>query len=321
MSILQRWQNGSAALVTACLLVACGGGGGSSYSSSTPNPTPTPTPIVPVVPGAPGVTGDIATDGLNWLNFRRGQVGISVLTRSALIDSAARNHSDYQRINNTVVHDEVAGKAGFTGATPLERLQHVGYFFSGSYAYGEVISASTSSSGQYLAEELITAIYHRFVIFEPKFKEIGAGSASNGSGYTYFTTNFAASNGFGPGIGNGGIVSWPVDGQTGVTRNFFSDFESPDPVAGANEVGYPVSVHADIDVVLSVTSFTIHPHGGANLGVKLLAHGPTDQHTPDSAAAIVPLTVLAGSTTYDVNFSGTSNGTPISKAWSFTTAP
>lgn len=321
MSKLQRWQNGSSALVMACLLAACGGGGNPGTTGVPTNPTPSPTPIVPVVPGSPAITGNIATDGLNWLNFRRSQAGLSVLTRTAQIDSAAQNHSDYQRLNNTVAHDEIAGNPGFTGQTPLERLSHVGYFFTGSYAYGEVISASTSSSGQYLAEELITAIFHRFVIFEPKFREIGAGSATAASNYTYFTTNFTANNGFGAGLGAGQIVSWPVNGQTGVTRNFFSDFEAPDPVAGINEVGYPVSVHADIDVTLAVTSFTIHPHGGANLSVKLLEHSASDQHTPSSAAAIVPLTVLAGSTTYDVSFSGTSNGTPISKTWSFTTAP
>ncbi len=106
-----------------------------------------------------------------------------------------------------------------------------------------------------------------------------------------------------------------------MTRNFFSDYEAPDPVANLNEVGYPVSVHADIDAVLTVTGFTIHPRGGANLNVQLLVHSVSDQHTPLSAAAIVPLTVLAANTTYDVTFTGTSSGTPITKTWSFTTGP
>ncbi|MFL6656988.1 MAG: CAP domain-containing protein, partial [Massilia sp.] len=254
MSILQRWQAGSLAVLTACLVAACGGGGDSN-SSPIINPTPQPTPTVPVEPNAPAVTGNVAVDGLNWLNFRRSQAGLSILTRNALIDSAAQNHSDYQRINNTVAHEETPGKSGFTGVSPLERLAHVGYTFTGGYAYGEVISASSSSSGQYLAEELITAIYHRFVIFEPKFKEIGAGAA-NSNGYYYLTVNFTSNNGYPPGLGLGQVATWPVSGQTNVTRNFFSDFESPDPVDGANEVGYPVSVHADINVTLSVSSFT-----------------------------------------------------------------
>lgn len=321
MSRSIRTRSIIAALAMAITLSACGGGGGSD-SAPAPAPAPTPAPTPPAEePGAPAVTNNIATDGLNWLNFRRGQLGVSLLARSTLVDSAAQSHSDYQRINNIVSHDQVAGRQGFTGVTLSDRLRAAGYLFNGSYAFGEVISASTSVSGQYLAEELITAIYHRFVIFEPRFKEIGAGSSTNASNYSYFTTNFAANNGFGTGIGRGNIVTWPASNQAGVTRNFFSDFETPDPVAELNEVGYPISVHADIDVVLTVTAFTLRERGVAgDLPVKLLA-SPADQFAPRSAASIVPLGVLKRATVYDVNFAGTSAGTPVAKAWSFTTRP
>lgn len=326
MSILQRWQNGSVALIAAGLMAACGGGGGGSdISNVSVTPTPAPSsqtsPITPVEPGMPQATDNVAVDGLNWLNFRRSQAGLAVLTRSAQIDSAAQNHSVYQRLNNKVTHDEEEGKAGFTGRTPLQRLNFVGYQFSGSYAFGEVISAASSNSGVYLAEELITAIYHRFVVFEPKFKEIGSGDTATAGGYHYFTTNLTANNGFGVGLGPAVLATWPAQGQTGVTRNFLSDSEVPDPVEGQNEVGYPVSVHADIDVNLTVTTFTMRPRGGDNINVKLLAKSSGDIHAPDSAASIVPLAVLAPNTTYDVNFVGASNGRPITKTWSFTTKP
>lgn len=307
MSTIQRWQSAPVAFITACLLAACGGGGGGDSTSTPPTPTFTLAPIA-------------ATDGLNWLNTRRSQLGVPMLTRSALIDKAAQNHSIYQGTNPPVSHDEVSGKGGFTGATVLERLNFAGYTFAGGYAYGEVISGSTSTSGEYLAEELVTAIYHRFVVFEPTFKEIGAGAVTDRNGYTYFTTNFAASNGLGVGIGAGQLVTWPVNGQTGITRNFFSDSEKPDPVDNQNEVGYPVSVHADINVTLGVTSFTIQPRGGSNLSVKILATD-RDTNTPRSTVAIVPLTVLQPNTTYDVSFAGTSNSVPVSKTWSFTTKP
>ncbi|MEJ7808234.1 MAG: CAP domain-containing protein, partial [Telluria sp.] len=263
-------------------------------------------------------TNNTATDGLNWLNYRRAQAGVSVLTRNSLIDTAATGHSNYQRLNQ-VTHVQEVGKSGFTGVRLLDRLQAVGYA-TPSYFYGEVISASTSTSGVYLAEELITAIYHRFAIFEPRFKEIGAGSVTNASGYTIFTTNFAANNGYGPGIGKTNIVTWPVNGKTGIVTNFFSDFEEPDPVDNLNEVGYPISVHADADVSLTVTSFTIRPRGGTDLSVKLLSAAADPQKTTTrSAVAIVPLTVLAANTVYDVSFSGAADGTPVSKSWSFTT--
>jgi hypothetical protein len=183
-----------------------------------------------------------------------------------------------------------------------------------------VNSASTGTSGTYLAEELITAIYHRFAILEPRFKEIGAGSSTDSRGYTVFTNNFGSNNGYGPGIGKGNIVSWPFNGQTGIVRNFFSDYEEPDPVDNANEVGYPISVHADADVNLTVTSFTVKPRGGNVLTVKLLSADADPQKTSTrSAAAIVPLTVLAAGTVYDVNFTGLADGVPVTKSWFFTT--
>lgn len=332
MSNVQRLRLAVAGCAASILLVACGGGGGgdnNTASTATPAPTvststgnaggsggTTTTPTT--VAGAPALTGDIATDGLNWINFRRSQAGVAQLTRNSLIDQAALGHSNYQKTNNVVTHVQTAGNPGFTGAGLADRLTKAGYVFNlnASRAYGEVISATNNGSGVYMAEELITAIYHRFVMFEPMFKELGSGAATTSAGYTYFTTDFAANNGYGTGIG--GIVVWPYSGQTSVAPNFFSDYESPDPVPDQNEVGYPVSVHANINTALTVQTFTIQPRGGSVLNVKLLAHAG-DAETPASAAAIVPLSPLKAATVYDVAFAGAVNGVPVTQNWSFTT--
>lgn len=304
----------SAALVIAgALLSACGGGSGGSDTGTPPPPVVV---APPVDPGAPQATGITATDGFNWINYRRSQVGVATLARNGMVDRAAQAHSDYLKANNTVSHDEVQGRTGFTGVTLLDRLRAAGYFFTGSYAYGEVISGQGGTSGQAAVDELIAAIYHRFVIFEPRFKEVGTGAATTSSNYTYFTANFTASAGYGAGVS--GLVVWPFNGQTAVPRNFFSNNESPDPVPNLNEVGYPVSVHANIDATVTVDSFTIRERGGAELPVRLLS-AAVDSATDDSAAAIVPLTVLKANTVYDVNFTGRVNGANVTRAWSFTT--
>lgn len=317
MSVLQRWHTTATALAASIILAACGGGGGSDNIPATPVPSVSP---APQEAGAPVVTNNISTDGFNWINYRRSQMGIPILARNPFIDNAALGHSEYQRVNNIVSHEQILGKPGFTGVALSNRLQQASYVFNpaANFAYGEVISATSSKSGVYMAEELITAIYHRFVIFEPRFKEIGTGSATTASGYSYFTANFSANNGYGAGVGKGQLATWPASGQTGISPNFLSDYELPDPVAGVNEVGYPVSVHADIDARLEASSFTLHPRGEGNVEVKLLRHG-TDEHTPQSAAAIVPLAVLRAATTYDVSFAGTVDGMAVSKTWSFTT--
>jgi uncharacterized protein YkwD len=328
MSYMPQWRSSIAALAAAVMaasLAACGGGGDSaSPASVTPTANTPPasatgagggTGGLAVDAGAPVQTNDIAIDGRNWINYRRTQAGVPVVTANAQIDNAALGHSEYLRTNNLMSHDQVAGRPGFTGATLRERLNAAGYTIpQNGYAYGEVISGTTNGNGFFMAEELITAIYHRFVMFEPKFREIGTGAGVSATRYHYFTADFATRGGFGPGIGATALVAWPFSGQTGVTPNFMSDSEEPDPVPNRNEVGYPVSVHANIDARVTMQAFTLRPRGGANLQVQVVY--PSGERT---AVAIVPLAPLAARTTYEASFSGTVNGAPVTRDWSFTT--
>jgi uncharacterized protein YkwD len=314
MSILYRWKNLSVA-VLAALLAACGGG--SSDDSAPVNNNPVIPPVTqPNAPGSPTLTGDAALDGYNWINYRRQVAGLPTLTRNAKLDQASLGHSNYLRVNNTVSHTQTVGAPGFTGATETDRLQAVGYNLTLPYAYGEVISAAGDSSGFYHAEQLVTAIFHRFVLMEPIFREVGVG-VSTGGGRTYFTADLATVAGFGPGLGRGNAAVYPAANQTLVPRNFFSDSEAPDPVPNQNEVGYPISIQGDNDARLQVQTFTVRPRGGTDLTVRLLSPGSTD--TPVSAAAIIPLSVLKSATVYDVTFTGTIDGITLNRSWSFTT--
>ena len=312
---MTNWRLAAGALLTALLLAACGGGGD---APAVTGPATPPAPSTPAPePGAPTLTGNNALDGYNWIGYRRALLGLPALTRNSLVDAAAQGHSDYQRLNNTITHEQTRGLPGFTGVAPNDRLAAAGYTLSGRSAYGEVISATGNSTGFYQAEELITAIYHRFVIFDPIFKEIGTGAATTTSGYTYFTADFTASNGYNS-LGAARFVVYPANNQAGVPTNFFSDSESPDPVPAQNEVGYPISVHADLDGNVTVQSFSVAPRGGTALATCLLSHAG-DSATSERAAAIVPLAPLRAATTYDVSFSGTVGGVAVTRAWSFST--
>jgi uncharacterized protein YkwD len=297
-------------LSTALALTACGGGGSSTAPASQTTTINDP--------GAPQATGNTATDGFNRFNFRRQQAGLAAVTRNVTIDVAAQGHSDYQRLNNVATHVQEQGKPGFTGAQEGDRLQAAGYVLpSAGYAYGEVISSRSNTLGADAAEDLIGAIYHRFIILEPMFKEAGAGAATSTGGTTYFTTDFAAI-GFDGGLARGSVAVYPVSAQTNVPTGVNSDDEEPDPVPNQNRIGYPVSVHANVTSALAVQSFTIKPRGGTEISTHLLTHG-TDANTPSSAAAIVPLSVLSSATTYDVQFTGTVDGIAVNRSWSFTT--
>jgi uncharacterized protein YkwD len=307
-----------AAFAAALALAACGGGGSDSGSVSS-SAGSTFTGFSGLDAAAPVPTNNIATDGFNWINYRRAQAGVGVLARNSMLDRSAQAHSDYQRLNSDVTHAEDPAKPGFTGATLEARVQAAGYTLVRDYASGEIIAASTSSSGFYLAEELVTAIYHRFVMFEPLFKDMGSGAATGSSNYHYFTTNLGATGGYSPGLPSLTIVTWPVNGQTGVQTTFASNSEEPDPVPDADNVGYPISIHANLTETVAVQSFTVRPRGGAELARRLLVKGQDANTTMSSVAAIVPIAPLAANTTYDVSFSGTVGGAAVSKTWSFTT--
>lgn len=334
MNQSRRFTALSGAVALSLLVSACGGGGG-----STPAPIPAPAPAPGFVPPptlgsntttplfAPGyaispppATGDTATDGYAEFNYRRQQAGLGALARNSNIDSATLGHSNYQYVNDVITHTQDPTRPAFTGVDVAARLAGAQYQFNATsgYAYGEVISASADLSGANNAEDLLTAIYHRFVILEPKFREAGAAKVGvSRTGYNYFTVDFTA-NGLTGGVGAGQIALYPFPGQVNVVPLFPNHQESPDPVPTQDGVGYPVSVHADIDTTVTVTQFTIQPRGGAPLPTKLLIH-VNDPETPASAAAIVPLTVLSPSTVYDVLFTGTVSGQNVSRVWSFTT--
>ena len=310
-----RWKRWIPALLSAALLSACGGG--SSDSSNAGQSTSTPAGQLVQEPGAPALSNNIATDGFNWFNYRRSQIGLSPLVRNGLIDSAALGHSSYLNLNNTVAHEQVLGKPGFTGVALGDRLAKAGYVVTS--LQGEVIAGASNTSGFYLAEELVTAIYHRFVIFEPLFREGGAGAAVSGAGYAYFTTDLASNRNYGPGLAAAQILTYPFGGQQKVAVSFSSDTEAPDPVPNQDVVGYPISVHANYGTPVSVTAFSVRQRGaGTDLAVRLLTSG-NDAHTPVSAASIIPLAPLTGNTSYDVNFIGKVNGADITRSWSFST--
>lgn len=305
-------------LLVAAAVTACGGGDSNGDSATAAAGQSSTSLNLNFEPLAPAAVNNTAADGLSWFNYRRQQIKLAALTRNAQLDNAAQAHSEYQRANNVISHDEVAGAPGYTGAELGQRISAAGYRFSSSrYAYGEVISATASTSGFAAADDLVTAIYHRFVIFEPTFSQAGGGSATVSNGYTYFTANFTA-NGLGNGVGRGGFVTYPTEGQRGVPTNFFSDREIPDPVPDRNEVGFPVSVHADITSRVTVNSFTLRPQGGAAVSTRLLS-ADTDPETPPSAAGLIPLEPLRASTTYEVQFNATIDGVAVSRSWTFST--
>jgi hypothetical protein len=164
------------------------------------------------------------------------------------------------------------------------------------------------------------------------YKEAGAGAVTSSGGFTYFTVNFVA-NGFDGGIDPAKVVMYPFKGQQNVRASVSSDQEEPDPVPNADVVGYPVSVHANQQTTLTVETFQLTQQDTGNLVSARLLTMDTDSHTPESAAALIPLSPLASGKTYEAYFKGETTHyvevdnvvspvvTPVEHTWTFTVKP
>lgn len=345
MKFSSRFLAVASVMLAAIFSVSCGGGGGNDSASSSGK-----VDLLATENGAPASTGNTAADGFAWINFRRSAAGLSPLAFSNEIAKAAQNHSDYQRLNGPfpdasssgtpVTHSETSGEAGFTGmdACP-DRITAAGFSLGDQYACGEVISALDDASGFAAAEELIAAVYHRFLIFQPSFKEAGAGSALSYDGrHTIFMQNFAVRGNFTV-LGNGEIVNYPYHSQKLVPTSFAHHTERPDPLPAASypqyagkNVGYPISVHADLDQRIDVDSFTVRKQGESTALSGRILSGATDANTQYYSAAIVPFLELQSNSIYEVQFSGTicnknlqtdacaTPPVPLSRNWSFITS-
>lgn len=113
------------------------------------------------------------SDAVSYLNeYRRGS-GLSGLKQNQILSQAAKNHADYSAQNEYMGHDETAGRAKFSGATPADRALAVGYkstLVLENIAY--------KSDFKEAVDGLFSAIYHRFAFLNLSVDEVGYALAS-----------------------------------------------------------------------------------------------------------------------------------------------
>jgi uncharacterized protein YkwD len=280
-----------------------------------------PNPYQSALPASQALRASADTDeasaALRQVNLRRTQVGLAALAGNAALTLAAERHTLYLTSNNTGGHGEAVGQANFSGADPSARMTAAGYNW---WTNGEVVSAG-NGNGPASVEALMEAIFHRFGMLRSDVADAGTGFRADHPTFgTSFTMDYGATaaNRADPKAGQGFAAIYPVNGQSGVKIDFYSDDESPDPVPGANRVGYPVSLQTAASDALTVTSFTLRQ--GATT-VPTVALSPGVGNTPRYAASVIPASPLTPGTTYTASFSGSSGGRAINQTWSFTTAP
>jgi uncharacterized protein YkwD len=329
--------------LVAVALTACGGGGGSSSPVAT-NPT---TPTVPTTPVSTVQAADLqvaatstyaagsySETAFNQLNSFRTVQGLGPLNQNANIDIAAKNHQDYVRVNvgGTDPHGETAGKPGFTGVTPKDRMITAGY---PAVVASEVIAFSVQypDPNASAITNLINGLYHRAGMMTQGLTSVGM-AAEDTDNPLYVDMGYTKAQ-----INAGDYVGvYPVNGQTGVW--LIHSVESPNPFYQEMEMSLanmcaktssPVSIASEASTTLNVTSFTITEAGQSTpLDVRLITKATSTQdntYLTSNVAFVIAKTPFKANTTYNVRFVGKATGTAtgstsglaIDKSWTFTT--
>jgi uncharacterized protein YkwD len=338
---------GAAALVMTLMLAGCGGGGDGTTPTTTSTTTQPTTPVVDVYsyePPAPTYApGSYELAAFNLLNAERSRCGFGKFKQSVKLDQAAHNHAQWIMLNNWATsHNEQPGTPGFTGTDPGARATAVGYDY-GYIGEGYSIIHQNDPSKRNMGEALIRwqlaaplhAIWHLSAAYG---SDVGFGFddappdpiEQRQSGVLLIGTLKSdrdanlqmAASAYAPGE----VKTYPCEGTAGTWTTL--PLEIPNPVPGrdlaTNPLGSGIVVLSGPGTTLKLGGSTlIHIASGANIPMRA---GVTDgvgsvENMGSNTGFYLPDVPLAPNARYQFTFSGTVDGKPFTKTFSFETGP
>ncbi len=311
------------AISSAVLLSACGGGGGSgstSSASSSSTSTVTAQANVGTLSSPQYTAGSNELSAFQQLNQMRQECGFPALSDNSLLDKATQNHRNYMIANNSWSHYETQGNTDYTGYAPSDRGTAVGYPW---VVYGETIGAGATGAAAISA--LGSIPYHATVLFYD-YAEVGMAWGTMPSGENLLVADYGNQtvSPTAPAYSNAPIT-YPCSGLTGVQRENLTAEDTPPYINGSpatntpDSWGTPIVIEGNVSDTVLLTSVSVTGPSGA-VAVSFYDSSDDPQRVLiQSEAFAVPNAPLAATTTYSVVASGTINGTPFTRSFSFTT--
>jgi hypothetical protein len=130
------------------------------------------------LPPAPRALGELQPDTVRLLDRAdtfRADAGLPPLIGDALVSAAARNHSTYSVLNESIgenAHYESAGRPGFTGTGPWDRCEAVGTSCNSEVMYPPGVADPVGG--------WLTTIFHRPLLGGPEAGIVGAAEVPGG---------------------------------------------------------------------------------------------------------------------------------------------
>ena len=329
----------------AASLSACGGGGGSSSSEGTaPLALPNSSAVTALSAGQVYPAGSEEQAAYTLLNAERDRCGFGLLAANAPLNAAAKAHADYQIINslNSHLENQIQYPDGFTGADPAARVKAQGYTDLGGvtdeFAFFTFsgVAQPKRGIGELGIRGLLNAPYHLNGLMSG-YRDVGIAVRSNediGKGMRgiFVQINPAYKAAAGPQLPDStSVLTYPCEGTTGVNRELTN--ETPNPVKDRDLRIRPlgssvyIAVRPGNRLVISQVAMTQAATGEAIILRDVVTEGK-DIHGPCQTgcfegheAYIVPDAPLQPETAYTVMVSGTNNGNPFSRNFSFSTGP
>ena len=257
---------------------------------------------------------------LRAVNELRRATGLPALKPEGRLFAAAQSHADYLLRNDASGHFETAGRQGFVGRRPEDRVRAFGYS-AGTY---EDVSQGLTEPVEAI-QGLFDAPYHREPFLQPGELHFGAGVSGDRVSLLF-------------GMGErSGVAVYPGNGQRNVPLSWDGN-EMPDPLRlhsadgpGGRRIrprgpfGYVVTLFVfQRDVAARQPTVRIRR---ATLATAEGAVVPAYINTPDnddalkSGVVLIPRKPFRPSTTYQVVVEMDRGRTVETAHWSFTTAP
>lgn len=238
-------------LALALGLGACGGGGGGGGGAGSPGTAGLLSTPASAVEARSGV--ELAVTGhFDRLNEVRSQLGVATLRWNGALSSAAQNHAEYLRINQSAGHEETAGAPGFTGVSIADRVRAMGYpglLVQETKAGGQSVNGQ---QGRDRMDALLLAPLHRLQLLAPEFDEAGVGAALQGGA---LVTNLGASSArvqFAK-----GRLMFPNDGFSGIAPLFMPGSEEGLPATLPATTGTPLTLSGSLFASISYSSASL----------------------------------------------------------------
>lgn len=259
----------------------------------------------------------VSDNPIYTLNQLRSTLGIQNLYENQNLNNASYYHAKYMLETNNIAHEESPDSAFFYGVTPLDRVQKSGYNQGQTFATGEVLTFTQGDINEGL-DKLIRAIYHRFILLDPVYSEVGLSKMTvNGDSVLEM---LLAAKGTVYKSAPIKIAIYPYSQQKNVPYVFYASEEVPNPMPnGYDRVGFPVSIQTTSGYKLTTNNFELFEK---NTNVKVeskFLSSSTDNHITDSQAALIPWQPLKSNTTYLVKYSGILQNQSLNYQWEFTT--